>query len=531
MFGFGLDQAGERLALPSLPLPALRAETAALVARMSPRPDPSRARAIDRLVAALVDGGVWDKLDVLLVLAAHSAQAALLNWKGAADATVGGGEPLFIADRGFWCDGLDDWIDTGFAPAAGVRFQQNSAMMGAWFRKGDRNAASPVGTVSGNMTTLNPRSGSDASAGRLNGSGVANGGTVASGYGFTAVDRPGATTVRQYAGGVPLGSPASASSATRSTATIGLGRANGLFADGQFCAFAAGASLSAAEHALLFEALDGYMAAAGVAALPAPTTRTLAMGTAYPLPDGSAPLAAGRGMAVTGLVRRTDGRWYVGNGSTSRRALLFSRLSADFGTLEAEFTTASLGLPAEMNGSCQGMTLDASDGSVWMLIKLSGAGGNQVHLLRFDPATEQVIGAPIPVAAADTGVAYDAARDRLWITRDTGQLVLYDKTGVPVSGPYPTPAGTDQCFSVAAGGGAFLPGDLLVTAGANGAAGTVCVYNRLDYGGMALRRVDTLTGADAIEGVVLRQGDYFVGNDAHTHPGDPPLNRVLRFPA
>lgn len=522
MFGFGLDEEAGGLRVQ----PALRPETTALVARMAAPPTASRARLIDALVSALVAAGIWDRLDMLMVAAAHHPQAALLNWRGVAySPAIGGGSPVFVPDRGFYCDGLDDWIDTRFAPAAGVMFQQNDAVMGGWFRKGGRNAASPLGTTSGSAVTLNPRGASDASASRLNGTTLVNGGAVATGYGFTAVDRQG-TTLRQFVGGAALGS-ATGSSASRSAATIGLGRANGSFADGQFCAFAAGGSLSAAQHQVLHDAVRDYLAAVGVTSLPEPTVRTLPLAAAIALPDGSAPTGAGRGMAATGLVRRADGRWYVGNGTTARRSLLFTRMSADFAVAEAEFTAAGLGLGADLHGSCQGMTLDTSDGTIWFLVKLSGAGGDGAHLVHFDPATEQVIGAPVRVAASDTGVAYDPVADALWVTRDTGggggQLLLYGKDGAPLSGATPTPGDTDQCFYDAD------RAELLVTAGANGATGAVHAYARGDYGGMVPLRIDRLEGADAVEGIVATKGDYLLCNDAHTHPGAPALNRVLRY--
>ena len=113
MFGFGLDEEAGGLRVQ----PALRPETTALVARMAAPPTASRARLIDALVSALVAAGIWDRLDMLMVAAAHHPQAALLNWRGVAfSPAIGGGSPVFVPDRGFYCDGLDDWIDTGFAP-------------------------------------------------------------------------------------------------------------------------------------------------------------------------------------------------------------------------------------------------------------------------------------------------------------------------------------------------------------------------------------------------------------------------------
>ena len=49
--------------------------------------------------------------------------------------------------------------------------------------------------------------------------------------------------------------PGTGASSGHLAATIGLGRANGLQAEEQFCAFAAGASMPAVQHAALFDAL------------------------------------------------------------------------------------------------------------------------------------------------------------------------------------------------------------------------------------------------------------------------------------
>ncbi|MEH3106957.1 MAG: hypothetical protein PGN09_06605 [Sphingomonas fennica] len=507
---------------------------------MSAPYDPARRAAIDTLIGALLGGAtsgsdIWAKLDVVQVYAAGNRADALLNWKGDGfAAATGGGDPRFVADRGFWTDGLDDWIDTGFAPAAGVQFQQAGGSVGAFLRKSDRSQMQPVGTHASNAVSLTMRNASGISAVRVNGvSLVAAGPAVASGYGLVAGDRAG-TALTGYRNGEPFGSASGATQA-RSTATIGIGKQGGAnYAEGQCCLFFAGAALTAAEHADLYAAFAAYLTAIGVAEI-VPATRTLPLMAGIALPDGSAPPTAGRGMGLTGLMRRPDGRWYVANGIAGRTDLWFSRMSADFATIEAEFRASTFGLGADYQGSIQGMALDTSDQTMWAILKLAGAGGATTYLLHFDLGTETMIGQPVPIAASDTGIAYDPAVDALWITRDggssAGSLLLYGKDGVPRSGAVATPGGTDQCFHVATPSGALMAGDLLVTAGANGADGTVTVYNRLDYGGMIARRIDTLVAAQQIEGVVLDGGTYYVGNDGSTHPGARNRNEVLTYAA
>lgn len=57
-----------------------QAETDALVARMEIAPSAARKKLIDDLIVELKSWGIWQKLDLLYILAAHDAQAARLNW-------------------------------------------------------------------------------------------------------------------------------------------------------------------------------------------------------------------------------------------------------------------------------------------------------------------------------------------------------------------------------------------------------------------------------------------------------------------
>ncbi|MBD8679974.1 hypothetical protein [Sphingomonas sp. CFBP 13720] len=507
----------------------MRAATLALIARMQPPPDPARATRIDLLIGTLIDHQIWSRIDTLLLLAAHSPEAALLNWTGGRDAAVGGGDPRFIADRGWWCDGLDDWIDTGLVPASATRFQRNSAMAGCWTRKDGRNATVPVGTIVGTSVSITPRNASDANAGRLNGTTVVSAGSVTTGYGFCAVDRDGAARLRQFVQGRLGATNGSAPSAAPSAATIGLGLANGIAADGQFCAFVGGDSLSEQQHGILYDALADYLGALGVARLPAAASRALSPADPVALPDGSAPITAGNGMAVTGIARDPAGRWYIANGRTTRHALLFTRMTPDMVAIDLEFDVARLGLSSDMAGSCQGITCDTGDGTIWFIVKLAGPDGNRSYLVRMEPETGLAIGTPIPIAAGDNGIAYDPETDGFWIVRDSAELILYDKQGKARTGSFPLPPASDHCFVTGVGHGRIGAGELIVSAGVNGAAGAIHRYHRLDYGGPVAIGIETAPGADAIEGVWLGEDVFHIGNDAATHPGVPAKNRVLRY--
>jgi hypothetical protein len=80
-------------------------ETAAILARMTVRPSSERRHAINTLVAALKKNNLWTKLDGLYLFAAHTQQAATLNWcRNAANFTANA--PIFTADVGFTGDGV-----------------------------------------------------------------------------------------------------------------------------------------------------------------------------------------------------------------------------------------------------------------------------------------------------------------------------------------------------------------------------------------------------------------------------------------
>jgi hypothetical protein len=102
----------------------------ALFAAMDVKPTGTRKQAIDKFIAALVDAGIWDLLDVLHVFAAHTEQAALLNWinPGTNDA-VAVDAPTFAADRGFTGNGTSSYV-TSVNPLDAAHFVQNDASIG-----------------------------------------------------------------------------------------------------------------------------------------------------------------------------------------------------------------------------------------------------------------------------------------------------------------------------------------------------------------------------------------------------------------
>lgn len=108
-----------------------RAETVALIARMPHTPPPSRQYLMDQLVGALVDAGVWARLDALYVLAAADAASARVNWVSSSYGLTEVNSPNFAPDRGYASDGGSSYLATGLVPSNATHFQQDTASLGA----------------------------------------------------------------------------------------------------------------------------------------------------------------------------------------------------------------------------------------------------------------------------------------------------------------------------------------------------------------------------------------------------------------
>jgi hypothetical protein len=247
---------------------------AALIARMSGTPNAGRAGLIDVLVRALKASGVWAKLDLLYLMAAHDAQAARLNWIGAANDLAAVNAPGFTTDRGYAGDGATSYLDSGWAASGSARFLTDSASLGCWINAGT-DTASDFAVAMGardasNGAFVGPRGSSNAIRGRVNqASSAASSGTVATRMGLTVLSRTASNLVSCYRGGGLDGSFATVSGG-RATVPFFLGclNANGAFsngADNRIAAAFAGAGLSGGEVAALHAALSAYLTSVGAA--------------------------------------------------------------------------------------------------------------------------------------------------------------------------------------------------------------------------------------------------------------------------
>lgn len=98
------------------PLVDLDAE--AIIDEMTTPPDGAQADLIRETVAALKAERIWDRLDVLYMMASHDEQAGRINWKSPGDFTlVSHNNPTFAQGIGFSSNGSTSYLDTGFVPS------------------------------------------------------------------------------------------------------------------------------------------------------------------------------------------------------------------------------------------------------------------------------------------------------------------------------------------------------------------------------------------------------------------------------
>jgi hypothetical protein len=239
---------------------------AALIGRMTSAPEVARVAAIDALVRALKAGGIWAKLDLLYLMAAHDEQAARRNWMGDAFNLAAVNVPGFVADRGFTGDGATSYLDTGFQPgvSAGAGGQDDNHL-GVWCRT---NASSAGFDIAATNHTLNANNAGNVNSRNMAGATDVVGG-VATSVGHTLHSRSGGAGYAVYRNGAVLGTVVRASSAPAAASLFVCARnASGTpssFGTRQIAAAHAGSALNATEAATMHAALSAYLTSVGAA--------------------------------------------------------------------------------------------------------------------------------------------------------------------------------------------------------------------------------------------------------------------------
>lgn len=255
-------------------------ESTTLFAAFTSNPGDTRKGHIDTLIKALKTGAtsasdIWAKLDVLHIYAAHDSQASLINWKtpGTFNATVTN-TPSFTADRGWTTtDTTTNAIDTNMNPATavGTVYALNSASFSVWSRTSGQTTNAGIGARStggtGNITSFNPRDGSDQISGRINYSTGSAGLTASNtdGSGFFTISRTAGNLFKLYRNGAQLGSNGTTAAIGRPSSNFVLGilpnTSNRVARE--FAACAIGSGLTDAEVLDTYNAVQAYMTAVG----------------------------------------------------------------------------------------------------------------------------------------------------------------------------------------------------------------------------------------------------------------------------
>lgn len=227
-------------------------DTDALVARMVSAPSYARKVEIDQLLRALKQAGVWSRLDGLWILAAHTSQAALLNWVQSNNLTNGG--VTFTADRGYAGNGANS-----LSGAITATQTQDDTACGVYTRAAGEAVASSAGpffTNSASGLTFNNGGGSN--SGTSSGA-SATGGAV--GPGYLSISRAAAGSFSLYKAGALLNTGgASTSFSTPITVSMLSASTTALT---EVCAAHTGLSLDATQMSQLYTALNTYLSRVG----------------------------------------------------------------------------------------------------------------------------------------------------------------------------------------------------------------------------------------------------------------------------
>lgn len=238
-------------------------ETVGLLSRMTVRPNSSRCAAIDNLVVALKENGIWSKLDGLYLFAAHSQQAALLNWVRSTANFSAVNSPTFTVDVGFTGDGSTSSLTN--SNAATVNAKALDLTTAVWVSKAPLAMAEPFTTWwTGWNWAFAPYQTATQCSWRL--ARTASNTTASSQTGFFTFNRTGANMSNLYRDGAKIGTDTNAYDSTGtylSTNPIRLLSTNGTsqFSTTTVSAAAYGAALDDASMALFYNAMRDYMTA------------------------------------------------------------------------------------------------------------------------------------------------------------------------------------------------------------------------------------------------------------------------------
>lgn len=231
---------------------------------------------INDFIRGLQIDGNWTALDAIQIYAMKPdisnttmvSQVSLIDMRTPARSATLTSAPALTSGLGFVTDGVDDIINTQFAPNAGPNFVRDSNYFGYWNTQnvlvGVELSNEGAGT---NQIDLTPRNGNNALTWRANMSTAAASanGSVTTSLGYTSINRNGSTATQAFKNGAFIAQSTQASGALAAN-TLRFGRAFGTtFRISSCAAILAGGARTGAQHQQIYDRLRTLMTALGVA--------------------------------------------------------------------------------------------------------------------------------------------------------------------------------------------------------------------------------------------------------------------------
>lgn len=229
-------------------------------------PSAARQTNINTLIRSLVTSTVWDELDYLHVRSAETEAHALLNWKGDYINASKVGSPVFTENEGFVCSaGSGNYISTGFNPggAGTFKYLQNDAHFGIWSRTNVDENQFDIGERVGASQNANIRlRTANAIIANVNQDTTPMQPANTNSLGHYVARRSGAGATALFKDGVSIATGTAASSTIPNLVwfegTVNQGGAPVTASTRQYACSHAGGSLSDAQIAALYSALDTF---------------------------------------------------------------------------------------------------------------------------------------------------------------------------------------------------------------------------------------------------------------------------------
>ena len=188
-------------------------ESKLLFSYFSVAPTTQRKKIINKLIKKLIADGNWSTLDALWVMASHSQQGALINWKNPGSNTLTEvNAPAWVVNKGYTSDGAS-YLNTNFNPATdGLNYTKNSASLHIYSRTDINEAKYDFGNNSSGAVRshLLTRNSGNTILSSLNTTGAT---TIASlnSLGFFSSQRTSSTLTTAYRNGSSIGTTADVS--------------------------------------------------------------------------------------------------------------------------------------------------------------------------------------------------------------------------------------------------------------------------------------------------------------------------------